>query len=156
MTANDAALPQRAILSAYDVPFTVSDVESSNVDVEILGKVSQISEEQYFTSENADLGTEQAIYFRIVTIEVSQSKTNTTSKYESFLIHSDLNPTNDLSSLGTGDTVVVYGNEINTEWTGEPLRVPELLAEVDFEKGLMTSLKRGDEAGLPLPSWVER
>lgn len=151
-----AAVPERVILNAYDVPFTSADVENSNSDIEILGSVSQISEESYFTSENPDLGTADAVYFRVVTVEVSQSKSDGASQYESFLIHSDLNPTNDLSMLNIGDTIVVFGNEINTEWTGEPLRVPELFAKADLANGLMTSLKHGDQSELPLPSWVER
>lgn len=150
------ALPERVVLNAYDVPFTAADVESSSVDVEILGRVSKISQERFFISENPDLGTEEAIYFRVVTVEVTQSKAGGASQSESFLIHSDLNPTNDLSKLAIGDTVVVYGNEINTTWTGEPLRVPELIAQADLALGVMTSLKHSDQSQLPLPSWVAR
>lgn len=153
---SEQAAPERVVLNAYDVPFTSSDVETSNVDVEILGSVSAISEEQYFISENPDLGTEDAVYFRIVTVDVTQAKDDDAAKQERFLIHSDLNPTNDLSQLGIGDTVVVYGNEANSAWTGEPLRVPELLALVNFAEGTMTSLKPSDQSQLPLPSWVEQ
>lgn len=149
-------LPERVTLNAYDVPFTVADVENSNVDVEILGRVSEISQERYFISENPDLGTEEAIYFRVVTIEVIQSQAKGAPQHESFLIHSDLKPTNDLSKLASGDIVVVYGNEINSAWTGEPLRVPELIAKADLALGVMTSLKHEDQSELPLPSWVER
>lgn len=143
-SSNVNELPEREILRAYHISFNSENIATYYAEFSAWGKVSEVIEEKYFVpGGQLTSDTQKAVYYRTLVIDIEKSSNDFQGKME-FIIHSDMEPTFDISNLKTGDEIYVLSAG-ETQVSGSTTYIPSYLGLVDSNAGVLHSLNPHDQ-----------